>query len=425
MPQKFCLPNVAVTALLGLAVGTVPTGSHAADALDAQAQTAPPPASISNLSGWASTVSLNAQFEGGVVFNPAGPKTNFGQLFTDHANQATLNQVLLTFQRAIDPKQTEWDLGFKLQGLYGSDARYTHFLGEFDQVTQDRYQFDVIEANITLHAPVLTDGGIDVKAGQYSTPIGFETIDPSTNPFYSHSYIFNFGIPLKHTGAYATVHATSVLDIYAGIDSGVNTSLGARGDNNSAAAELFGFGLNLLDGNLTVLALSHVGPENASRAVANANHYQRYLNDVTVTYKVNPTLSVTSEVNYIRDDFARAEGYGFAQYVSYTLNDTLTLNGRAEVWRDTRGFFVAAFPGNQSFVNSELGVPATTITAGPVTYGEITAGVTYKPKLPGPISTLMVRPEIRYDRGLAGGRPFNNGRDQGAVTFASDLIVGF
>ena len=45
----------------------------------------------------------------------------------------------------------------------------------------------------------------------------------------------------------------------------------------------------MMDGKLTVLALSHFGPENPSRGLAplgfNADNYMRYLNDVVVTYK--------------------------------------------------------------------------------------------------------------------------------------------
>ncbi len=376
---------------------------------------------------WASTIKLTAQVEGGIVFNPDSPKNNVGQLFTDKANQLQLNQVLLTAQRPIDPKETGWSVGFKLQGLYGSDARYTHFLGELDRVTSDRYQFDITEANVVLHMPLLTEGGIDLKLGQYTTPIGFETIDPSTNPFYSHSYIFNFGVPLKHTGALAIVHATPVVDAYFGIDSGVNTSLGANsGDNNSAPAGLFGFGLNnLLGGNLTVVALSHVGPENASRAVPNADRFMRYLNDAYATYKFSDAFSITTELNYIRDDFARAEAYGVAQYGQYTLSDKLTLNGRAEVFRDNRGFFVGVFPGNLDFVNAESGFPNTSTTTRPTTYGALTVGVTYKPALPGPVSSLMIRPELRYDHSLNGTSPFNGGRSPGAFTIASDVILAF
>ena len=74
-----------------------------------------------------------------------------------------------------------------------------------------RYQLDVVEANVLAHLPWITAGGIDLKVGQYPTPLGYETIDPSTNPFYSHSYIFQFGLPFKHTGALAVTHVNDVL----------------------------------------------------------------------------------------------------------------------------------------------------------------------------------------------------------------------
>lgn len=378
--------------------------------------------------GWSSTIKLSAQFDAGIAGNPAGPDDglNFGHLFTDRANQLQLNQVLLTAQRPTDPKATGYDAGFKFQFLYGSDARYVHYVGELDHVTDDRYQFSIIEANLALHLPWLTEGGIDAKLGQYATPLGFETIDPSTNPFYSHSYIFNFGLPFTHTGALTITHVNPVLDVYLGIDSGVNTTLGGdAGDNNRAPAGLGGVNLTLLGGNLTLLALTHIGPENPSRIVPDADSHMRYLNDVAITYKPSAKLSFTTELNYIRDDFFRAEGYGAAQYASYALSDTLTLNGRAEVWRDNRGFFVGAFPRNLDFINAQEGRPATVISAPPTTYGEFTVGVTYKPGVPAPITNLMLRPEIRYDRSLNDTHPFNAGKDRGAVTLAGDVILGF
>lgn len=376
---------------------------------------------------WTSAITLSAQLEGGITVNPASPKNglNFGQLFTDKANQFLLNQILLTAEKDVDPKATGFDWGFKFQVLYGSDARYTQFMGELNHSIGSRYQLGFQEADVSLHLPWLGAGGTDVKIGQYPTPIGYEVIDPKGNPFYSHSYIFNFGIPLEHTGGYAVVHATPMLDIYAGADSGVNTTFGG-GDNNSVAAGLAGFGLNnLAGGKLTVLALTHFGPENPTRTVPGANSKFRYENDAVITYKASDKLSFTTELNYIRDDAFHADGYGAAQYASYALNNRLTLNGRAEVWRDNKGFFVGAFPGYHDFINSELGLPATVITAPPTTYSEFTVGVTYKPPVPPVISTLEIRPEIRYDRSLNGTHPFNAGRDAGAVTLAADVILGF
>ena len=410
-----------------------------ADEAPAAPAAAGAPAAPAAPAAWEDNLKLGLQIEGGVSFNPYGPKTNWGQLFTDHPNQATLNQALVTISRDIPKDNTDWDVGFHFTGMYGSDARYTHFLGVFDYVTTNRWQLDIVEASVSVHVPVLA-GGIDVKAGLYPTPLGFETIDPSTNPFYSHSYIFNFGIPLKHTGVLAVAHATDFLDLYGAVDTGVNTTFGDQsGDNNGTVAGLFGFGFTALDGNLTGVALTHFGPENPSLGsnqplgYFNANHYNRYENDAYFTYKWNDKLTSTTEFNYIKDTNPltnNAEGWGIAQYVSYALTDTIALNGRAEVFRDGKGFYVNYFPGNQDFVNVEYGKYNTAVAGPHATYGELTFGATWKPAdLPKPIAGLIIRPEVRYDStlGVVQGysQPFNGGKNSQSVTIASDFILSF
>jgi hypothetical protein len=342
------------------------------------------------------------------------------------------NQVLLTVGRDIPKDVTDWDVGFKVQGMYGTDARYTHFLGVFNNVTTNRAQYDIVEGSISVHAPIITTGGAEFKVGMYPTPLGFETIDPSTNPFYSHSYIFNFGLPFKQTGGYGILHVTPELNVWAGLDTGVNTTLPVGGDNNSAVAGMAGFGLTLMGGDLSILALTHFGPENANQrpdqplGIVNANSYYRFLNDITATYKYSDKLSFTTELNYIKDDYWRAEAWGVAQYVTYALSEELALNGRAEIYRDNKPFFVGVFPGTQDFVNAQYGRPNTSFTLPRTTYGEVTAGVTWKPAgLPALISGLMIRPEIRVDSSLNGTRPYNNGQNGIAVTFASDIILQF
>ena len=63
--------------------------------------------------------------------------------------------------------------------------------------------------------------------------------------------------------------------------------------------------------------------------------------------------------------------------------------------------------------------------AGPATYSEFTLGLTYKPTLPIPVSTFMIRPEMRYDRTLTNTRAYNDFKDRGQFTFAADVIIGF
>src|SRR5205814_536017 len=178
------------------------------------------------ISGW---------IDSGITFNPDSPQSNqnFGRLFDDRANEPLLNQVVINFERALVPQPGQFDWGFKLQFMYGSNARFIHSLGLFDRTANETLQPDLVEAYLNLHFPVVTEGGLDLKLGKFVTLEGAETIDPRANFFYSHTYIFNFGIPFNHTGALATWHATSHLNLVAGLTRGVNTSID---DNNDSVA---------------------------------------------------------------------------------------------------------------------------------------------------------------------------------------------
>ena len=417
---------------------------------------APPPPD------WWSTFTITGQVEAGVTANVDNPASgiNFGHLFTDKSGEPLLNQMLLTFARPVDPKATGYDFGIKAQFMYGSDARYTHYLGEFDYLVNDLNQFTPVELWAQFHLPWFFAGGVDIKAGQWVTLEGAETIDPSTNYLYSHSYIFNFGIPLVHTGVMTVSHVDPLVDISAGVTTGVNTSIGYRtGDNNGAPAFHGGIGLNLLDGNLTILGTTHIGPENPDtplgRAACNCNPNStlRFLNDITITWKASDALTLITDLNYIHDNGtfvsaafpfgAHPNGYGVAQYAVYTVNDWLKLVGRAEVWRDNNNFFVAAFPGNFDFVNVEWGFPSTAFGApAPTTYFEVTGGLNISPEIPKGtpiVQALTFRPEVRFDTSLNGTTPFGGagpqltpffppfgtGTKTSQFTFGGDIIVKF
>src|SRR5438309_3098691 len=236
----------------------------AAAAIAGEIETASPtPAPRFTISGW---------IDGGITFNPDIPRDNqnFGRLFDDRANEPLLNQLVINFERALAPQPGEFDWGFKLQFMYGSDARFIHSLGLFDHTAATSIvQPDMVEAYLNLHFPIISEGGLDLRLGKFVTLEGAETIDPRTNFFYSHTYIFNFGIPFNQTGALATLHATKWLDLMAGVTRGVNTSIE---DNNDSLAFHGGISLNFNDGKVVVAASTDIGPE-----PPNNNHAERYL----------------------------------------------------------------------------------------------------------------------------------------------------
>jgi hypothetical protein len=122
---------------------------------------------------WADTLKFSGHADGGIAFNPASPSNNenFGDLFTDKSNQFQLNQLMLTAERPIDSTSSKFDIGFKLQALFGTDARYSHSLAETDHLIHSKYQFDFNEATINAHIPTLFTGGLDLKLGQFPSPM--------------------------------------------------------------------------------------------------------------------------------------------------------------------------------------------------------------------------------------------------------------
>jgi hypothetical protein len=383
---------------------------------------------------WWKTFAVSGYIEPGFMGNTTGSTNgvNFGRLFDDRANRLELNQAAILLARPLDPNADDFDFGFTFQPMFGSDARFTHLLGVFDRSISNLEQLTLIEADVLMHLPWTVGGGTDVKLGIFPSPLSAETTVPSNNPFFSHSYIFNFGVTVAHTGAFTVTHATPMIDVYLGIDSGNQTT--PFKDNNSSAAGWAGLGLNLMGGNLTSVWLNHFGPENVTGAT-NANGEvvdgaMRWESTITTVYKYNDNLTLTNDINFARDGGFNANAYGMAQYASYALDNTFTLQARGEVWRDDKGFFAAGFPAPTDPINAVAGRalsadnPAIFLSRG-ATFAELTLGVNIKNTLPDPLGALVIRPEIRYDQMLTNNKPFDNGRSNSSFTIGADLILSF
>lgn len=427
--------------ILGMASGV----AGAADLPTTKAPPAPPPS-------WWSTLTVSGEVDAGIMGNPDNPPdgNNFGRLFDNKANDPVLNASILTITRPTDPNATGYDVGFTLQGEFGTDARFTHFLGEGEYWINSPYQFSLLQANLLVHTPWLTPGGIDWKLGQWPTLEGAEVIDPAGNLFYSHSYIFNFPEPFEDFGVLAITHVNPTVDIYTAVVSGQQTTLVPYvGDNNTAPAFEGGIGLNkLFGGSVTVLATTHIGPENGAGGGPGtpsfnpaANTALVYENDLVVTWNATSKLTLIGEGNYTRNDLLNSQTYGGVGYASYqTAWDWLKINGRAEVFRDDGnpaggGTYVCAYPGNFDFVNAEHGFPNGSYCGLPATYFEVTAGLNITPTIPSSVpfvKSVIFRPEIRYDTTLDGEANFNTTTPgfgptakTDMITFGGDVIVKF
>jgi len=424
-PQK-------LIAVLGASLLTIATPAFAGTQIDIskdgkEIKETKPPEPRFKIYGWV---------EGGITINGDQPKDNqnFGHLFTDRANEPLLNQATIVLERLLKPEPGQYDWGFRVQGMFGSDSRFIHYFGELDNTMHEIVQPDIVEAYLNLHTPWLTEGGIDFKIGQFVTLEGAEVINANGNFFYSHSYIFNFGIPFKHTGIMMTTHATKWLDIYTGVVRGVNAGWD---DNNDVLAFHGGFGLNFFDGKLTALASTSIGAENdgffgteAGGYLFRTNSATRQLHDLTVIWKITDKLTSTTDFNYGQDDGFDAEWYGVAQYFTYAINDYLSVGIRGELWRDDDGFAAAQFGNNEDLVKIQRGIfnniDPRTVGGGDTTYGAITVGANIK--VPGKWKDhVLIRPEVRWDGAVAGARnhPYDDSSDHDQFTAGLDVILSF
>jgi hypothetical protein len=369
---------------------------------------------------------LYGWIEGGFIGNPDSPgdNHNFAHLVTDRDNEPVLNQMSIVGERALDPNATGFDWGFKGWFMYGADTRYSKALGLLDTTTNYILQPDFPELYASVHIPIPGTNGLDVKAGKYQDQMTAETLDPRNNVFYTHSYIANFGVPGNETGGLATLHVNKYLDLYGGINRGVNVSLA---DNNSSMAFEGGIGLNLFDGNLTTLALTSIGPENPGN-----NHDERYLSDITTTWKITKAFTSITDLNLVVDAIDGGKwGGGGAQYFTYSINDWLQAGVRTEVFRDSGGFYVSQFRANNDFLHISLqgrSIPfdPSNLGGGNTTYFEVTGGLTIKPPVPKPFAALLIRPEVRFDQALTSQfAPFDGNTKRNQWTIGLDALLEF
>lgn len=342
---------------------------------------------------------LRLKFGGWVAqsytFNIDSPtdRRNVGRVFDDRSNDYRFNQLLVYLERELSEGQG-FDIGGKVELMYGSDARFIHQRGLADNIDDHTVQFDPVQFYALVRVPI--GNGLTIKAGKYVTMMGAEVINAPTNALFSHSYLFGFAIPFTHTGVQVDYPISDNFSVYYSVIKGWDV----WSDNNSRLSHMFGFYGSLLDGKLSHFLNIHVGPE----AQDNNNDY-RTLVDLGVKYLWTEQLSQTVNIDYgIEQDAAPdggdAQWWGIANYFTYTVSPRLSATCRAEYFRDDDG--------------TRLGFASDVY--------ELTFGLDIRPCKD--LTNLRFRPEVRWDH-AGGGRPFDAGNDDDQLTLAMDMIFTF
>jgi hypothetical protein len=350
-------------------------------------------------------------------------------------NHYMLNQVDLRFERLVDSKK--FDVGGLIEVLYGTDASLTHSAGlpfggtdpssdtggdtgPVDKVNdkwQANYGFDIPQAYVDVNIPI--GNGLKIRTGRFVTLLGYETIDPRGNPFYSHSFLFS-ALPFTQTGVLGIYQINDQWSVTGGVTRGWDMSL----EDTNSAVDGLGQVAWTPNKQWSVYLNWSVGPQNFQ----DSSHYRTVV-DPIVTWQVTDALKLAAEGLYLYDGGLNAAAtgsthsygdiWGGALYASYTLNEYFTLNGRAEkahIYDAGYGGYAPVYP---TAVNL---LPARNAY-------EITVGLTIVPMPKDPIfKNLSVRPEVRYDfyDGTAYKfYPAGNDVYKNQLTFGADVIFTF
>jgi Putative beta-barrel porin-2, OmpL-like. bbp2 len=356
---------------------------------------------------------------------------NFGVNPNNLADQWMGNQYYLVIERLVR-KDDSLNFGYRIDTLFGNDAQFNHAHGILDRAFRPNSfaQYDPAQYFAEVHLPLLTVGGIDIKAGRFYSPAGYEVVPATGRPLLSVPYMFNYGQPFTLSGMLTTLHLSKDINLYNGTVSGWDRQFdskytwsyvgGLSANSRSGKTSLATTFIYGPDQFPTFLPLSQnpsypIGsipppPQFAGKTNPGYRSNGRGLFTTVLSYKWSDKLTQVMETDQAwetnvpfalgnTDGFNRhnAQWYSFGNWFLYNFNDKFTGVWRSEIFRDNNG-----------------------VRTGTVAdYCEFTVGGIYKPK-----PYIWIRPEIRYDF-TNGPKVYNDDTRNSQLTIGFDVIFLF
>ena len=282
-----------------------------------------------------------------------------------------LDQAAFVLERRLNSEGWSW--GFRTEFYMGADAALLHPVNGFGPSDNPRFSTDFRQAYFGFHAPVLTEGGIDVKLGRQYVPLGYETTMAPYRPMYSLAYAWIYSQNGATTGATATIHVNPRLDVIGGVTLGVNSLFDFRGRAPCYIAR----GLYWLDSSrrTKLVGTFYTGPEPIAAAKGHLGKWQTDV-ELQLIHDVNRRLTLVSETNLgwdTRDPANKlhtSKWFGTYGMAIAHVHRLLDWNSRMEWFDDMDG--------------SRIGTRGN--------YGEIATGPNFMPA-----RSVNFRPEVRWD----------------------------
>jgi hypothetical protein len=367
-------------------------------------------------------ISLRGWLSGGYTANFDDPTSRFnGPVTFNDRDELMLNQGYLILERAVDTECYGWDIGGRIDLLYGSDYRFTISRGldaedDFTSSWHTNRFYGLAMPQAYLEVGV---DQVSIKAGHFYTIIGYEVVTAPDNFFYSHAYTMQYGEPFTHTGVLSTWTPNEQLSVITGATLGWDNFEDVYGD----ISFLGGVTFTASDGNSKLALAMHVGDEEQTFGTVTPND-ERLIYSVVYNRSLTDRLSWVLQHDHGWQDRAigqtdTAEWYGLNQYLIYKINCCWSAGARVEWFRDDDGFRVAPAGDYPA-----LGASNNPASAGGFegNFWAVTMGLNYKPT-----GNLTIRPELRYDSydgspNATGNEPFDDGNDDHQWLAAFDVI---
>lgn len=279
-------------------------------------------------------VQANAFSSFGYTYNMNSPasRLNGYRVFDADANTFSVDVAELVLQRVI---AKPGEAGFRVDlEVGGAIPQKSQSLGL--SIGQGA---DLQQAMVSYLAPV--GEGLRIDFGKFITPLGYEVIEgyDGYNDHYSRSFLFNYAIPLTHTGVKASYALSSAVSAMLMVVNGWDN---AR-DNNGGKS--FGGQLTVVPVAPVTVLLSYVGgPEKTD-----TSGYVRHTYDVVATWKVADGLTLGINGDYgvekgasLVTPGADAVWKGIAGYARMDATSKFSLALRGETFMDAGGTRLAA-----------------------------------------------------------------------------------
>ena len=172
-------------------------------------------------------VKLGAWADFSYNYRSTGPGTNLGYrgrapVMDVFGDEPVVQQLGLMISKPLDKECWSW--GFNIiRGFGGADATFLTPTRGWYRQTNERMGFDFTDLNLTAHLPILTDGGVDIKAGRQTTILGPMGALSWQRPLNSSDYAWYNMEEGRYTGVSSIWHVNKQLDWYNGIEFGWGT----------------------------------------------------------------------------------------------------------------------------------------------------------------------------------------------------------